>query len=528
MKHFAIPATLLASVFALPSFGADLTVGLDGGMVYDSNVFRRDDDSPRDVEDDFLFRLRPSVSIHEDRGQDLNFGVTYQLPLEFAVEFSDELNDVDHVARGHLRYHLNDRVDLFASERFGSLRSVVRQEIEDDRGPDISSERERVRVNYAQMGFTYRSSPRLVYTLVASSDLFDSTRSDRARAVSVGASGDALYALTHDHQIGGGARFNYQDFSDRLGIAGSQVNTYNIFGSWRWNIDDTTVFDARVGPSFLDSEQDDADVQRRANPTFLVPLDNGDFLVATFLNGSGGQNCQGIRGRAVLQRCVLNQRLDANDDKAVINAIRNTNVRLRNIDPGGASDENVNVFAEITLRKNWSPTLNTALRYLREQGHASGLGGTVIRDAISLSNLWRFARFWSFTFRADWTRRSSIFDTRRTFDQAVAIDEEDIGLVDGQFPGGAGQQLAGRCDPGGGGCGTGISFNDDRNAEIETDRWTIAGRITRRLFRSTLVWVQVRYDVQDSRKDTLGSVSDFENTIGTFGVEHTFEPIKLW
>jgi hypothetical protein len=163
------------------------------------------------------------------------------------------------------------------------------------------------------------------------------------------------------------------------------------------------------------------------------------------------------------------------------------------------------------LSQRWSPNLSTALRYSRQQGDASGLGGTVIVDAVSLSNTWDFAERWQLALRGDWVRRESAFDLAQTFDEV-----RTSGLGDPTYI------------PAGAAVRTGASFNSTQNVDINTDRWGVAARITHQLFKNTSLYGQVRYDEQSSRGDTLGNASDFENFLATFGVRHVFEPIPLW
>src|SRR5687767_1992437 len=97
----AILTTLLVVCPALPVLAADLEFSAGGEVEYDNNVFR----SETDEEDGILFRLRPGVRIYEDRGDDLNFSAGYEAPVEFSVDNSDELDDVDHIGTGSFQYH---------------------------------------------------------------------------------------------------------------------------------------------------------------------------------------------------------------------------------------------------------------------------------------------------------------------------------------------------------------------------------------------------------------------------------------
>ena len=73
-----------------------------------------------------------------------------------------------------------------------------------------------------------------------------------------------------------------------------------------------------------------------------------------------------------------------------------------------------------------------------------------------------------------------------------------------------------------------MAFNSTQDVEIDTNRWGVAARITHQLFKRTSLYGQVRYDQQDSKKNSLGATSDYENFLATFGVRHVFEPIPLW
>jgi len=532
MSHRAVPAILIAIAFVCPAHAADLSFSLGGEVEYDHNVFRRE----RNREDDVLFRLRPGVRVHEDRGENVDFSVRYELPVEFAAEHNEELQDEDHLLDGRFEYRVNDRLSIFGNDRLSFLRSTLRNvQLGSDADvvgtPQIGTERDRVTLNDASLGLRYRFAPRLQGNLVASSRYFDTTRRDRSENYSISGVGSADYVLTQKHQIGGGLRYTFQDFADRLNFSGSTSHTYNGFATWRWLIDPTLNLEISAGPSYLQTRQDDAAPARNESFVPFVPLAPGTTVFALDRNsnlanqtaGSAGavvvpsffanagtgptQNCASIDGQPVALGCTVNVFLDGVGDAAEFDAVQNS-IAVVNSNPRGRSDESLTVFATAVIAKHWTPNLHSALRYRREQGDASGLGGTVILDAVSLSNTWDFAERWQLALRGDWTTRESAFELRQTLD---TVQPTPVGTL--AFP------LAGR---------TGTAFNTDQDAEVSTRRWGVAGRITHRLFRSTLVYVQVRYDRQGSDRGSLGRSSDFENYLATFGVRHTFEPIKLW
>jgi hypothetical protein len=64
--------------------------------------------------------------------------------------------------------------------------------------------------------------------------------------------------------------------------------------------------------------------------------------------------------------------------------------------------------------------------------------------------------------------------------------------------------------------------------EIDTMRYGVASRLTHRFTRNTSGWLQFTYNRQSSTGGTLGDPSDFDDYLATIGVQHVFEPIKLW
>jgi hypothetical protein len=145
----------------------------------------------------------------------------------------------------------------------------------------------------------------------------------------------------------------------------------------------------------------------------------------------------------------------------------------------------------------------------------------VVADTVTLSTNWRPWERWEFSLRGDWIDRESVFDSEQTFDQVYPLTGVDLGGAP------VGIALAGVCSPGTL-CAAGSSFNADSRSDIDTVRWSVAGRITHLLFRSTRLYGLVRYDDQESESGTLGRTTDFENLSVIFGVAHSFEPIKLW
>ena len=540
MRVVAILGFVGSLVVAFSAGAADLIFALQGDTAYDDNVFRSDGNE----EDDVLLRLRPEVRLQEDRGDDLNYRIGYEVPIEFAIENNEELQDLDHIVRGTASYHVTDRLTFFGSDDLRFLRSTLGRAqtnlglIGDTLGVvTVQGNRDRVTLNDATVGMSYRITPRLVTRLSASSEYFETTREDRSDNYSITGFGDVRYRLNPHHQIGGGLRYTLQEFRGRDDLEGSTSNTYGAFVNWLWLITDTLSFEAQGGPSYIETEQDTSAVLRvrRGVPVgFIgaaVPLPAGIRNSAGAVVSSTGANggvlvpafsgCGTEDGIPVESRCSFlaagSLFLDSMNDQGQILTFLNTFSSQVNRDPSGEEDSGLDFFVNATLRNTWTPGLNSALRYTRQQGNASGLGSTVVADIVALSTTWDFLERWQLTVRGEWSQQRSTFSAAQTFDQVFA----SVG------PGGA--VIATLC--GGGviaGCPQGTAFNADRTTDIDTQRWGGAIRVTHRLFRNTRIFVQGRYDQQESDNDSLGSGSDFENIIGSFGVRHTFEPITVW
>lgn len=499
MVRTMIQLFLAALLLPVAALGADLSLSLDGNVLYDSNVFRRENN----IEDDVMFQLIPSIKLHEDRGQDVNYSLEYIVPVRWAVEFGDELNDVDQIVNGDIRYHVNDRMDIYASDQFRYLRStLLLNEFDADTGaPSLNTNDDRVTINIAELGTSYRFAPRLTGSLTAQHQYFNTTRPDRQENWSAAGVGDLQYTLTSKHIIGLGVRYMYQEFEPTFALAGSTTNTANGFLSWRYQISETLAFSMSAGPAYIASEFN----PQTSTTLPTVPTFSGsegdfgfDFFSCPVIPGTATPYIpsQGCGGFVPLSQIDL-------DAIGILGPITVTN-----LNPASTDDDQLTVFGDVVLSKRWTPNHATALRYERTQGNASGLGGTVTVDAASLASTWDFAERWQFAFRADWTRRESVADVAQVFNIANGFIATNGEVVAAFSP-----------------SAVTLTFS---NSRIETNRWGVSGRITHRLFRRTSLYAQAAYNDQTSESGTLGGFSDFQDFLGSVGVRHTFEPVTLW
>jgi hypothetical protein len=536
IKNLTLIASLLAPQAA---FTADLTVRVDGIIEYDDNVFR----DSRDEDDDVLFRLRPGVKVHEDRGEDLRWSLDYEVPFEFAADHGDELDDIDHRAGGRFTYRANERLELFASDEFrylrGALRDVQADDVVSGEGTVlINQNRDRVTINDAEAGLSYQFTPRLTGTARAGHTFFDPDRDDRAENWLLSTLADVSYVLTPRHSVGMGVQYFRQEFDDRTNVVGSTANSYNAFLQWTYRVDETLSLSIAGGPTYIEVDQDDA-IAAAAPPAIpAIPLAAGTDVTGFGLlrrNGAAAAGPLPANALVVSQLpacstlssgtpvftgtvCPLGSSattagivLDSVNDPVQF-AAASALVPVTNPFPDGEDDSSLDFFAEAVIAKHWTENLHSALRYRRTQGGASGLGGTVVRDTINLANTWDLTERWQLALRGDWSLRQSVTESTGQFLVASDASASIAGFAPGLAPAGADSLVTVRGEA----------------SEIDTMRYGGSARLTHRLFRNTSAWVQLTYNEQDSQSDSLGNPSDFENFLASFGVRHVFEPIKLW
>jgi hypothetical protein len=512
MLRRTLQLLVIGLILPVAAPAADLTFSLQGDTQYDSNVLRQEKNFE---DDDWLFHIVPGVELHEDRGQDVNYSLAYRAPIRFAVEFNDRLNDFDQLADGSIRYHVNDRMDIFASDEFRWLRTTVQSGFDDTTGvTSLSTRDERTTINVAELGTTYRFSPRLTGNLVGNHNYFDTDLENRQQNWSVAAIGDLQYTLNAQHVVGLGVRYIHADFEESANIVGSVSNTYNAFASWRYQITEATAFSISAGPSYIKVDQDDVSSVVSGVTPIPVFTDGVNQFVWDRQNCPPGPTAGGtVQPYIPFDVGCGGLVLLTGGEPAAVAARNATPITVTNANSSGDSSDDLTVFGEIALSQRWTPNLASAIRYERSQGNASGLGGTVTRDAVSFSTTWDFRERWQFAFRGDWTHRKSVADAAQVFWFAnITGSAIPLGLSGGfaaEFDGTANTQAIGR-------------------NRIETNRWGVAGRLSHQMWRNTNLFVELAYNEQTSERSSLGGFSDFEDFLATIGVRHVFEPIKLW
>ena len=514
MRAFAYLVALLALPMAVS--GADLVFEFQGTGQYDSNVFRRESN----VKDDVLFRLRPGVRIEEKHGQDVNYSLRYLAPVELSVDNSDELDNVDQYGDLSLSYRPSGRVEFYGTDHFrydyGTLLSFAT--LDEEGASTIISSRDRTTRNTANAGVRYQFSRNLEGDFSIQHQLFKSRRKSRQDNWVLSVNPNFYYRLNPRHRVGMGVSYYHQNFDASDFTVGSQTNTVNAYAQWEWQVDSTMGLSLRVGPAYIESEQDAPPQQAvlpipyqeisdfGGAPAVQVQLIDQCPDVSTAIPGSSAGPyipATGCSGPSV--GIISSVGPTAGQYTAITSQ---TPIGLTTTGNVGTKDDSLDVFVNVQLIKNWSPQLSSQVAYQRTQGTASGLGGAVIRDSVTGSVNWKFRDRWNLATNAAWTNRKSLGDVNEFF--LLAGPNTTPGLENVATY--TGTQLVATSG----------------NQKVETELWSVSARLSHQLYKKTHVFAQGTYTDQVSKGGTLGSGSDFDDWLAIVGVRHEFEPIGLW
>jgi hypothetical protein len=501
------------------AWGADVRLSLGASTEYDNNIFRASSDKKSDV----VFRVTPQVAVVEDREQ-FNYSVSYMLPYEIGVKYS-EVRDLNHLVGANFHYQATPQTEFFGTESFFYVRGLYGRDtdLEEDSLGQVGDGRDRVLSNGISLGVTHHFTPRLSGTLVGTQGIYDTDQFNRANALSFGASASSSYQLTEQHALGGGFSYARQSFDNTINRPASDTDYYNLFGSWNWVFDETTVFSIRAGPALIHSNQEAPPSTANVTSIPFQLNSNGTATLFRYVPSTDPEpNCPELEGQTVLFDNAGDTCPDdiITSDPLTIAFLTNPQQNQITADyldpflPKAVTDTRITYFANAGITKRWSPTLVSSLNYIRQDDTASGIDGGATIDAVTLSTSWRISERWDATVRADWTLRESATNGSRVF--------------------------VGPCAAGTAGCSTGVLglpagtvgvdnvIQIDDPDSLDTQRWGAAARIAYRLTKNTVTALQYAYNKQSSHGDTVGQTSDFDDHLLTFTVQYNFEPIGLW
>jgi len=527
-----LAATLLPTIAS----GADLGFDFAGAVEYDSNVYRIPDDSDRSKKDDVIFRFTPRTTLTSDEG-DFTYRLMYSVPFEQGVDSNRDISNFDQLGRVELGYRLGDATQFTTSNVTRYSRSTTRPLQEDvdsgDLSPSVNSERARILRSESEFAVTHNFAPRLSGNFRAAYALFDTEQRDRSDTHTLSGTAGLNYVVNPKHTAGGGVSSTWQHFDDQPGLPGSDSYFYNIFATWVYRFDETTTLTLSAGPTLIQTDQDRPKAGVSGVP--IVPY--------AILNKEGGE--PSVIGVSNILNCPLNDEgtnlvianfdkksarcgsfnslgvLDSNstnpDEVASFNSVINdlTDVSFPgDTRPGKNDDLSVNGFGHARLIKRWAPNLLSEASYRRQQSTASGIGGSTILDAVVFLTDWKINELWDAGVRFDWTKRESVSKLNQTVGVVVPAPSEGIALppLDSSFVAALQGDLQ----------------TIKTNNTVNTERWGVGARISRKIGRNLEAALRLRYNKQSSKGRSRGNASDFDNYLAILGIRYTFAPIEVW
>ena len=246
----------LALAWMIPggAWGADLYLSASTALQYDSNVLRTENDQ----KDDIVFRGTPRLELREADGT-FTYSLSYEVPYERGFT-ENRIDNFSHFFLTQAGYAWGGRNDLRLRNNLRYWDRINNHGVEDDdevlrvNDEDIS-----ILTNDLTLSYNRHLTPRLAANLTLVNRIFETDQESRADNQTYGMRGSLIYALTSKHRLGGGFGGVLQNFEEAQGLPSSEATFFNVFGLWFWQIDPTTLFEIRGGPTLINISQGSQD-----------------------------------------------------------------------------------------------------------------------------------------------------------------------------------------------------------------------------------------------------------------------------
>lgn len=370
------------------------------------------------VRDDFVVIAVPDLKLMETEGK-FTYDVGYSFPYHRSIE-TDALRKFNHVAHAGADYHLSDRTQFGFSNRFSYIEGISSNFNQTPTIGDNQTNQRYLR-NRTEERVKHRFTPRLSNETTLQQDVFSTTQDNRSDNQNYTLLSGLDYMLTERQSLGGGLQAGFQHFAESSDDAESRAIFVGPYLSWSYRIDEQSQARIAAGPTYIHNKRD------AFSPS--------------------GVDC----------------------------SVPNPGC----LDSG--SDDRVAGFGMVSIDRRWSPTMASGVSYQRRQDTASGVGGSAILDAVSLTHTWALSERWNLALRGDWTKRKSA---------------------------------------------TNLVVTND--GDIDTERWGAGAVVSYRITRNLTGSVRYQYADQNSNQNTAGRFSDFHGHIATLGLNYALDPIEVW
>jgi hypothetical protein len=486
------PALFIGLLLLEPLSAAELELGLEGTVQYDTNVLGRSDEERAD----WLWRLGPRIHAYDQEGE-----------LRWRLRYSPDYNDYFHLnefdgwdqdARGELEWQVGPRTSVWARNQYQDV-SQLTTLLDDPAGSpaDVPLElglvREGLERNIFEIGAGHRLGLRSQLDASVRNVASDFESPLRNDTNVLYASLSYLYSYTPADRLGLIVSGTRQELDPPVGpsIDSTFVNTSL---QWQHEFSPTFYFLASAGPTWVDRESQETNIVvedtalfpvQRNSEGFLAPvetsscpeLDDGTHFLA--------DGCEAFPSGTFSNFDFL---LETGDLTIV----------------GDIPDDvtsSLTYFANLEVVKEWA-RFEARLGYTRSAATTGGTSGQVI-DLVTGTLLWRPAERWRLRLTANWESREQATESlqfRRALEGVTVQGVNDVARNTGF-----------RAIP-----------VDNR---FENVRYTAGAHLTYRLNRETSLFLRVFWS-QQRVDDPLGQ-REQDRTRVTLGFVYTFRPIGL-
>lgn len=526
----------------LPAAAGAVDLELSGEAVagYDDNIYRTSGNETGDA----LFRFTPVIGFSSQESK-LGWRLRYRPTYEIFPQHTDADN-LTHRLWGTIDYALDDKTAISLSETYRRLEVLnypYDDGVDDESNvvPDQDISREKIDINDGSFRLSHAFSSKWTGYTGASYRLFYTTRKNSGNSKSFSGSQSFQYALDAANDVGLGGSVTVQMYDGFEYQPANNSFFYSLFGSWERRFGEGTTLNIQVGPALVHTDQDDLQVDVTGEvPTYphvYVPdqiysddlmdvypsfdpdgnpnpwLEGGVFgpLPLTIPEGSvlvpSVASCGSFNYVAGSDRCAVRIVIPASDPLAQVihplapNPPATVPLNLVGSDKG-ASGYKFTIFAEAKLTQRWTPTLRSSLEYSRRDSTASAQGSGTVQDLVSFVTVWQPTERWDLSLRGTWLKRNSPTGVSQ---QVLGVDPSNpypFPMLNGD-----------------------LSYVEAKEA-IDTERWSVFGRIARRMTRRTTMTLRLSYADQHTRRSDRNPNS-FHNFMALVGVRYDFDPIRF-
>ena len=384
-------------IAAAPTFGNEISLGVESAYIYESNFYRTTDN---EVAEDSM-EVSGIITAERDEGR-LNYLASYKGSYQ-AYREQDGANAPEHRLRLRSSFDIDPITKIHLNNRFRDVRNLnfTREDIFDgDSG--LEPNRDRYQRNDLELMLHRSLSRAWELELDATHRFIDwKDKTNRSDSVSYEIGARLYHRLARRHRFGGGVSYMWQEYDGnetRVDVDAKYLLT-NL--AWTFDIADQVQLVVYGGPAFISTTEDDPGAVTQEQ---FVGTARGDTVFRANVNSCGFDEELGI---GIASRCNFDIPGVPADDLGEVVTFP------LDLGPNVGEDDDVVMFGGVTLNATFSDwTVDVDLR--RQPSVTSG-------DAIA-SSLTRFRwevgyapvrNDWEAYVAGSWEQREAITSSTR-------------------------------------------------------------------------------------------------------------------